>query len=88
MPISAEQSAFDNSTLRKKGDVISEQVQIIKSDPESAHYIRNGARCFVSLTLRKELYITDGMLYKEPKVKMTLLKCSYYLTFVAIDFKL
>lgn len=54
----------------------------------SAHYIRDGSRCYLSSTLRKELYITDGMLYKEPKVKLTFVKKSYYPTFVSIDFNL
>ena len=49
-------------------------------------YIRDGTRCFVSNTLRKEHYITDGPLIKEPKIKMKYLKHEYYQTFVTIDF--
>ena len=88
MPLSVEQSAFDNSTLRRRGDSINEQAQIVRSEPVSADYIRNGARCYVSSTLRKELFITDGLLYKEPKVRRMFFKNDYYATYVTIDFKL
>ena len=84
---SPEQTSFDNSALRNKGDLINEQSQIIKSDLNCAHYIRDGARCYVTATLRKEMFITDGMLYKEPKVKM-LVKSNFYQIFLLIDFKI
>ena len=29
-------------------------------------FIRDGFKCYVSKTLRKELYLTDGVLVKEP----------------------
>ena len=50
-------------------------------------YVRDGLRCYISATLRKELYITDGLLMKEPQVKVRILKSKYYQTFVTIDFK-
>lgn len=40
---------------------------IIAVDRRSALYIRDGVRCYASKTMRKELYMTDGVLYKEPK---------------------
>ena len=52
----------------------------------SVEYVRDGVRCYISLTLRKELYVTDGILYKEPQSK-GILKNRQYKLFVAIDFK-
>lgn len=49
-------------------------------------YVRDGVRCYVSQTLRRELWITDGPLYKEPR-KVSMLKKRYYGTFAVIDFK-
>lgn len=44
-------------------------------------------RSYVSETLRKELYATDGDLYKESKTKMHALKGKYRKIFAAVDFK-
>lgn len=44
-------------------------------------------RCFVSESLRKELYITDGDLFKESKTKLKAFKGGYRKTFVSIDYK-
>lgn len=49
-------------------------------------YVRDGIRCFVSETLRRELFITDGMLVKEPKKRAKMFGCKYYSVFCAIDF--
>ena len=55
----------------------------------SVDYVRDGVRCYISLTLRKELYVTDGILYKEPQLKgiTSYFKALQYKLFVAIDFK-
>ena len=50
-------------------------------------YIRDGVRCYLSETLRRELYITDGQLMKEPKKRAILFGYKYYTTFCAIDFR-
>ena len=59
---------------------------IIFADERSCEYIRDGVRCYASKTLRKELYITDGDLYKKPQ-KDSKLKDKYYRFYAAIDFK-
>ena len=50
-------------------------------------YIRDGVRCFVSETLRKELYVTDGVLFKESNTKMKAFKSKYREVFVFVDYK-
>ena len=77
-----EEFAFQKSNQ----ELIQCQDQIIVADPNYVEYIRDGVRCYVSRTLRKELYLTDGVLYKKPQ-KSGKFKRKYFDTFVGIDFK-
>lgn len=86
-PITVHQDSFQKTSLRHKRDSISEQAQIIKAHPEFVSYIRDGVRCFVSETLRKELYITDGVLQKESKTKLASINGKYRELFVMVDFR-
>ena len=86
-PTTKQQEAFQSSGLRHRLDSISEQSQIIKAESTYVSYIRDGVRCFISQTLRKELFITDGYLFKESKTKIKLIKGKYRQIFVSIDFK-
>ena len=45
---------------------------IIVADRRSVHYIRDGYRCYTSKTMRKELFLTDGCVFKEPEKKVHL----------------
>ena len=56
------------------------------ADPSYVEYVRDGMRCYVSQTLRRELYLTDGILYKKPQ-KPGRLKKKYFQTFIGVDFK-
>lgn len=47
------------------------------ADPNYVEYVRDGMRCYVSKTLRRELYLTDGLLYKKPQ-KPGRLKKKYF----------
>lgn len=42
------------------------QEHIVRTDPDFVEYVRDGFRCYVSQSLRRELYLTDGILYKRP----------------------
>ena len=59
---------------------------MIQKNSNFTTYLRDGFHCYVSKTLRKELYITDGFLMKEPRVKIKVIKRNYYKTYVTIDF--
>ena len=58
---------------------------IISASKKRATYVRDGIRCYTSLTMHKELYLTSGILFKEP-VQKARLKDSYYRQYVALDF--
>ena len=87
-PLTAEQEAFQNTDrLDQQLNATNEQAQIIEAQPGYVAYIRDGVRCFVSDTLRKELYVTDGDLYKESKTKIKAIKGQYRKVFVSVDYK-
>lgn len=76
-PIAAQAEAFQMSSLKQADNLVSEQAHIIKAEPGYVSYIRDGIRCYVSETLRKELYVTDGVLFKESNTKMKAFKGKY-----------
>ena len=86
-PTPSGQSAFNKSSTRSKKNSVHEQAQIIKAESEYVSYIRDGVRCYVSQHLRKEMYITDGVLWKESRAKFDFLKRKYRQTFCIVDFK-
>ena len=59
----------------------------MKAESDYVSYIRDGVRCFVSATLRKEMYMCDGKLWKESNTKLSTFKGKYRQTFIAINFK-
>ena len=85
-PVSKDEE-FRTGGLKRQADSISEQTQIIQAEPGYVSYIRDGVRCFISQSLRKELYTTDGQLIKESKTSLTIIKGRYRQIFVSIDFK-
>ena len=86
-PTTKQQEAFQSSGLKHRLDSISEQSQIIKAESTYVSYIRDGVRCFISQTLRKELFITDGYLFKKSRTKIKMIKGKYRQIFASIDFK-
>lgn len=66
---------------------MAEQAHIIKAEADYVCYIRDGVRCFVSATLRKEMYVTDGELWKESNTVMSTIKGRYKNLFISINFK-
>lgn len=77
-----------NGLMAAKNDhALAEQAHIIKADSDFVVYIRDGMRCFVSATLRKEMYITDGDLWKESNTRISSIKGKYRPIFLAINFK-
>lgn len=73
-PTQADLVQFQSRGLKAKRQSISEQTHIIKAESNYVSYIRDGVRCFVSESLRKELFVTDGLLFKESKTVMATLK--------------
>jgi hypothetical protein len=61
---------FNRSGSKQRAQDVCTQAQIIKAEADYVSYIRDGVRCYISQVLRKELYITDGYLWKESKTKM------------------
>ena len=59
----------------------------MKVSEEFVWYIRDNLRCYVSRTLRREAWVLDGTLLKQPQVRIRFLKSKYYQTFVTIDYK-
>ena len=51
------------------------------------YYIRDGVRSYVSNTLRVEMYVTDGELWKESKTMFGSILGKYRPIFVTINFK-
>ncbi len=64
-PTSLDVAKFQSKSLKAKRESISEQSHIIKAETNHVSYIRDGVRCFVSESLRKELFVTDGTLFKQ-----------------------
>ena len=89
-PEVAEDELNDENAFRsnKEGNslLVQGQEQILVANPNYVEYVRDGVRCYVSKSLRKELYLTDGTLYKKPQ-QSGKFKKKYYETFIGIDFK-
>ena len=69
-PVEAEDENENENAFRynKEGNslLVQGQEQILVANPNYVEYVRDGVRCYVSKFLRKELYLTDGILYKRP----------------------
>ena len=89
-PEVTEDELNDENAFRsnKEGNslLVQGQEQILVANPNYVEYVRDGVRCYVSKNLRKELYLTDGTLYKKPQ-QSGKFKKKYYETFIGIDFK-
>ena len=63
-PAPGEEFKANDGTVRFKAKILYEQPHIVRAVKQYVHFLRDGVRCFISMTLRKELYVTDGNLFK------------------------
>ena len=72
----AFRTGFSVDNLAEQTD--EQHEKITQVNPEFVTYIRDGMRCYVSVTMRREPWIMDGILIKEPKERIRMLKNNFY----------